>query len=47
MIAQLFTESEAGRLIAEDAVDVKTIAGLALAGFQVAAGGPDRSSTPA
>jgi hypothetical protein len=47
VVAQLFTRSEAGQLIAEDAVDVKTIAGLALAGFQVATGSPDRTSTPA
>jgi hypothetical protein len=47
VIAQLFTESEAGRLIAEDAVDMKTIAGLALAGFQVGAGARGPSSTPA
>jgi ADP-ribose pyrophosphatase len=46
VIAQLFTEAEAGHLIAEDAVDVKTIAGLALAGFQVATSAGERSSTP-
>jgi ADP-ribose pyrophosphatase len=46
VIAQLFTAAEAGRLIAEDAVDVKTIAGLALAGFEVQTGDRVPSSVP-
>ena len=45
VIAQLFTEAETGQLIAEDAVDVKTIAGLALAGFPMATSARERSST--
>jgi ADP-ribose pyrophosphatase len=45
VVAQLFTASEAGHLIAEDAVDMKTIAGLALAGFQVRAGAHGPGST--
>ena len=36
VVARLFTAAEAARLIAEGAVDVKTIAGLALAGMTVA-----------
>ena len=47
VVAQLFTAAEAARLIADDAVDMKTIAGLALAGFQVGAGARGASSTPA
>jgi ADP-ribose pyrophosphatase len=39
VIAQLFTAAEAAALIAEDGADLKTVAGLALAGFEVAAGG--------
>jgi len=35
VVAQPFTAGEAHRLIADDAVDVKTVAGLALAGFDV------------
>ena len=46
VIAQLFTEAEVGHLIAADAVDVKTIAGLALAGFQVAPSVRERGPTP-
>ena len=47
VVAQLFTAAEAARLIADDAVDMKTIAGLALAGFPMAAGTRGPSSTPA
>jgi len=39
VVARLFTAPELDRLIAEDAVDVKTIAGLALAGHPVAPDG--------
>ena len=46
VIAQLFTAADADRLIADDAVDVKTIAGLALAGFAVGTGAVGRGSTP-
>jgi ADP-ribose pyrophosphatase len=42
VVARLFTAAEAERLVAEDAVDVKTIAGLALAGFGIPAAGTDR-----
>ena len=37
VVARLFTTAEIHRLIAEDEVDVKTVAGLALAGFAVRA----------
>ena len=37
VVARLFTVAEMHRLIAEEAVDIKTIAGLALAGFAVSA----------
>jgi ADP-ribose pyrophosphatase len=39
VVAELFTAGDANRLIAEDAVDMKTIAGLALAGFAVGGAG--------
>jgi ADP-ribose pyrophosphatase len=41
LVARLFTAAETDRLIAEDAVDIKTIAGLALAGFGVRARGTE------
>jgi len=47
VIARLFTAAEADRLIGEDAVDLKTVAGLALAGFEVATSGRDRGAVPA
>jgi ADP-ribose pyrophosphatase len=46
VIARLFTAAEADRLIADDAVDVKTIAGLALAGFAVHSGNRAGSARP-
>ncbi|MGP8161102.1 MAG: NUDIX domain-containing protein [Candidatus Dormibacteria bacterium] len=46
VVAQLFTAAETRRLIADDAVDVKTIAGLALAGFDVGPSGRGSGSAP-
>ena len=46
VIARLFTAAEADRLIGEDAVDLKTVAGLALAGFVVATSGRNRGAVP-
>ncbi len=46
VVAQLFTAAEADRLILDDAVDMKTIAGLALAGFEVRPGGGGPGSAP-
>jgi ADP-ribose pyrophosphatase len=47
VVARLFTAAETARLIADDAVDIKTIAGLALAGFPVGRGPRGAGSAPA
>ena len=46
VVAQLFTAAETTRLIDGDGVDLKTIAGLALAGFDVRAGGRRPNPAP-
>jgi ADP-ribose pyrophosphatase len=47
VITRLFTAVEADRLIGDDAVDLKTVAGLALAGFEVGNSGRERGAVPA